>query len=58
MHHNIEEVHIFPILGKRMPDFAKGSGEHLRQRKSGYRFASKMPTDPLMYGQINKYTTD
>jgi hypothetical protein len=33
MHHNIEEVHIFPILGKRMPDFAKGTGEHLKQRE-------------------------
>lgn len=33
MHHQIEEIHIFPILGKRMPEFAKSTGNHLKQRE-------------------------
>lgn len=34
-HHNIEEQHIFPILAKRMPEFAKnGSAEHLEEHKA------------------------
>ncbi|EIW67380.1 hypothetical protein TREMEDRAFT_33693 [Tremella mesenterica DSM 1558] len=36
MHHKIEEIHIFPILAKKMPQFKVGvseSGEHLKSHK-------------------------
>jgi len=29
MHHTIEERHLFPILARNMPQFAKEDGEHL-----------------------------
>jgi len=37
MHHMIEETYIFPILGKRMPQFKDGareSGEHLKSHRA------------------------
>lgn len=33
-HHNIEEHHIFPVLAQRMPEFAKQTGEHIKERTS------------------------
>ncbi|KAK9899103.1 hypothetical protein P389DRAFT_141074 [Cystobasidium minutum MCA 4210] len=33
MHHTIEEVHIFPILATRMPEFQKETGSHLKQHE-------------------------
>lgn len=33
MHHTIEEMHVFPVLATRMPEFKPGSGNHLKQRK-------------------------
>ncbi|WDK15325.1 hypothetical protein CGRA01v4_06605 [Colletotrichum graminicola] len=32
-HHNIEEVHVFPMLAERMPEFRGGRAELLRQHK-------------------------
>jgi hemerythrin-like domain-containing protein len=35
MHHNIEEAHIFPVLARKMPEFAAGpnAAELLRQHR-------------------------
>ena len=33
MHHGIEEAHIFPVLGKRMPEFDPKRGDLLGQHK-------------------------
>jgi hypothetical protein len=36
MHHTIEEVHVFPVLATRMPEFKQDTGSHLKQRKNRY----------------------
>ena len=41
LHHSIEEAHIFPILAKRMPQFAAETGEHLQQRKFRHRMLGR-----------------
>lgn len=33
MHHTIEEMHVFPVLATRMPEFQQDTGSHLKQRK-------------------------
>lgn len=33
MHHTIEEMHVFPVLATRMPEFKKDTGSHLKQRE-------------------------
>lgn len=32
MHHGIEERFVFPMLATRMPEFKKGTGDHIKQR--------------------------
>lgn len=59
MHHRIEETYIFPILSKKMPQFAAGkreSGEHLVAHQKIHdgldrydRFLSDSLDDPSVY---------
>ncbi|KAL7010246.1 hypothetical protein EMMF5_000266 [Cystobasidiomycetes sp. EMM_F5] len=33
MHHGIEERFVFPMLATRMPEFKKGTGDHIKQHE-------------------------